>query len=55
LPVGDTVLWDDGVDYFRLQVRDDVLFLDQTITPTGFAGDEDTDWGNIWEQSLPPV
>jgi len=53
LPLGDTVLWDDGVDYFRLQVRDDVLFLDQTITPTGFEGDEDTDWGNIWEQSLP--
>lgn len=39
--------WDDGADYFRLQVRSASLNLDQTITPTGFAGIEDTDWGNI--------
>lgn len=48
ITTGDTVLWDDGVDYFRLQVRDLYLNLDQTITATGFAGTEDMDWANIW-------
>jgi len=38
-----------------LQVRSEALFLDQTITPTGFAGAEDTDWGDIWEKALLPI
>jgi len=40
--------WDDGVSYFRLQVRSSGLFLDQTITPTGFSGSMGTDWNPIW-------
>lgn len=38
---------------FRLDVRSGALNLDEEITPTGFAGVEDTDWGNIWGKSLP--
>ena len=45
--------WDDTVNFFRWQVRGGVLYLDETITPTGFSGVEDTDWGNIWSKSLP--
>jgi len=47
-----TLLFDDGISYFRLQVRNGALNLDQTITDYGFYGAEDSDWGNIWEKSL---
>ena len=49
----DTVEWDDGVSYFRLQVRLGALYLDQTKTPTGFAGSEPTDWDDILNKLLP--
>jgi hypothetical protein len=42
----------DGVDTFRIMVRSGYFCLDQTITPTGFAGVEDTDWANISAQQL---
>lgn len=53
--VGDesTIEWDDGVSYFRLQVRSTELYLDQTITPTGFDGSEPGDWDDIFSKSLP--
>ena len=38
---------------FRLIVRSGVLCIDQTITATGFAGAENTDWGNVIEFTLP--
>jgi len=47
----DTIEWDDGVDYFRLQVRGGYLNLDQTITPTGFSGTQGVDWNVIWSIS----
>ena len=49
----DTLLLTDGTTIFRLQVREGALFLDQATTATGFDGDEDTDWENIWEKALP--
>jgi len=33
-------------------VRSTFFVLDQTITPTGFAGLEDTDWANIRAEQL---
>jgi len=44
--------WDDGVDYFRLQIRSGVLYLDERLTPLGWDGIEDTDWENIWAKSV---
>lgn len=38
---------------FRMQVRTGMLCIDQTITALGFAGAENTDWGNIIEFKLP--
>ncbi len=38
----------DDIDTFRFQVRSGAMNLDQTLTPTGFAGAEDTDWKNLW-------
>lgn len=38
---------------FRMQVRSGMLCIDQTITALGFAGAENTDWGNIIEFKLP--
>ena len=43
-----SVAWDDGVDFFRLDVRSGALFLDQTITVTGFEGVLGIDWAPIW-------
>jgi len=37
----------DGVDIFRDGIRDGFYVVDKTLTPTGFAGDEDTDWENV--------
>ena len=54
--VGDesTIEWDDGVSYFRLQVRSGSIYLDQTKTATGFdGGSEPTDWDDIFSKSLP--
>lgn len=41
------VVYTDGVDTFRDGSRDGAFVTDQTLTPTGFAGDEDTDWANV--------
>ena len=38
---------------FRIIVRSGALCIDQTITATGFAGAENTDWGNVIEFTLP--
>jgi len=38
---------------FRIESRDSKLCIDQTITPTGFDGIEDTDWANVIEFILP--
>ena len=35
----------DGADTFRIVIRDSQLCTDQTLTPTGFAGDESLDGG----------
>ncbi len=43
----DSLVYTDDVSTFRLQVREAELFLDETITPTGFSGTEETDWDNI--------
>lgn len=47
----------DGVAIFREGVRSilgtSYFVLDQTITGLGFAGLEDTDWGNIRTEKLP--
>ena len=52
VPVDTAVEWDDGVSYFRLDVRSGHLFLDQTITGTGFDGVLGIDWGPIWMAQL---
>jgi hypothetical protein len=39
---------DDGVAGYRQQVRSCVLYIDNALTPLGFAGVEDTDWEWIW-------
>jgi hypothetical protein len=39
----------DGVDTYRDGVRNGNWVVDVELTPTGFAGDEDTDWENIEE------
>lgn len=38
---------------FRIVVRDSKLCIDEAITVTGFAGAENSDWGNIIEFKLP--
>ena len=38
---------------FRMIVRSGALCIDQTITATGFAGAENTDWANVIEFILP--
>lgn len=37
----------DGVDIFRDGVRATFFVKDKVLTPTGFAGVENTDWVNI--------
>lgn len=43
-----TIYYDDGITFFRLDVRDGRLYLDQrkTVTP-GWAGVSPTDWKAI--------
>ena len=48
-----TIILSDGVDTFRVQVRGDELYYDETITGLGFDGVEDTDWANIDSAALP--
>jgi hypothetical protein len=42
----------DGVSTFREGVRSTYFVLDQTMTATGFAGVENTDWANIRAEQL---
>lgn len=49
-PVDTSLYWDDGVSYFRLNVRSGRLFLDQAITPTGFDGVLGIDWAPIFAE-----
>jgi hypothetical protein len=44
---GVTITYTDGVDIFRDGSRDGTWVTDHTLTPTGFAGAENTDWENI--------
>lgn len=53
LMVAENVEYYDGLRYWRKQVRDGSLMLDHTITELGFAGDEDTDWANAKEMTIP--
>ena len=45
------------MDTFRLQVREQELFLDEVITATGFDGIEDTDWSAVhsWTLNRPTI
>ena len=38
---------------FRIGVRDAELCIDQTITATGFDGEEDTDWEKLTGFKIP--
>ena len=49
---GQYTTYTDGVSTFRQGVRSTFFVLDQTITPTGFAGVENTDWANIRAEQL---
>jgi hypothetical protein len=44
---GVQVTYTDGVDTFREGSRAGVWATDHTLTATGFAGAENTDWENI--------
>ena len=39
---------DDGVDGYRHVIRDGVYCIDHELTETGFDGEENTDWENIY-------
>lgn len=41
----------DGTDSFREGVRNGSFVLDKTLTDTGFAGTENTDWENLEEST----
>ena len=45
------VIFTDGVTEWRKGVRLEKFVLDRAITPTGFAGAENTDWINVKEYS----
>lgn len=45
--VGTPVFVSGGTSW-RLQARADGLHVDQTLTVTGFAGAENTDWVSLW-------
>lgn len=47
-----SIVFTDGVDVFRLDVRSGHLFLDQALTPTGFNGVLGIDWGPIFMKNL---
>lgn len=42
-------IFDDGTTKVRTGVRETKFVVDRTLTATGFAGVEDTDWENIQE------
>ena len=44
-------IYTDGTEIWRLDVRDDVLNWDYTLTSTGFDGTEDIDWYNAQSES----
>ena len=44
---GETLTYTDNVDTFRDGSRGGVYVIDKELTPTGFAGSENTDWMNI--------
>jgi len=46
-PTFDYIYFESDTYTFRLGCRSDVLYLDQTMTATGFDGAENTDWANI--------
>ncbi len=51
--VDSSVEWTDGVSYFRLDVRDEEIFLDQAIAPANdFTGTEGTNWDWIFSKSV---
>jgi len=49
LDSGYTVITDPiTLTVYRIRSRDGVLSIDKQLTPTGFAGSEDTDWENVF-------
>lgn len=42
-------IFDDDTTQVRIGVRATKFVVDRTLTATGFAGEEDTDWENIQE------
>jgi hypothetical protein len=38
---------DDETVFYRKGIRDDVYAVDVALTPTGFDGNENTDWENL--------
>lgn len=51
--VDDEEIWTDGTDTFRFIARNGLACLDQVTSDVGFDGDENQDWGNIWEKKTP--
>lgn len=45
------VYYDDGVDYWRKGVRNSTYVVDRVLTETGFSGDIDIDWENVFSIS----
>jgi hypothetical protein len=43
----------DTTSTFRIGVRDTGFVIDQTITETGFSGDENIDWEELAEYKRP--
>jgi len=50
---GIYVTYTDGVDIFRDGSRGGAFVTDQTLTTTGFAGAENTDWINVDSNTNP--
>ena len=48
----ETQIFTDGINIFRVQVRNGALMFDEAMTPTGFEGDENTDWKKLYEMKL---
>lgn len=45
------ILVDGYGDDYREVIRDDAYCIDHELTETGFSGDEDTDWENIYNSN----
>lgn len=48
----ETQLFSDGINDFRVQVRDGALNFDEAMTPLGFEGVENTDWVLLYTMKI---